>query len=83
MESAILVFVNKKSELRVKKSFEKIKNLLSRYFLGLVMMVEGEMDECSEEEMADAIKFAHDAIKDHEKRRDKILRAAKTCFQMR
>lgn len=28
-----------------------------------VMMVEGEMDECSEEEMADAIKFAHDAIK--------------------
>ncbi|MDG1942221.1 MAG: polyribonucleotide nucleotidyltransferase [Flavobacteriaceae bacterium] len=29
-----------------------------------VMMVEGEMDECSEEEMADAIKFAHEAIKD-------------------
>ena len=29
-----------------------------------VMMVEGEMDECSEEEMAEAIKFAHDAIKD-------------------
>jgi polyribonucleotide nucleotidyltransferase len=28
-----------------------------------VAMVEGEMDECSEEEMADAIKFAHDAIK--------------------
>ena len=28
-----------------------------------VMMVEGEMDECSEEEMADAIKFAHDSIK--------------------
>jgi polyribonucleotide nucleotidyltransferase len=28
------------------------------------MMVEGEMDECSEEEMADAIKFAHEAIKD-------------------
>ena len=28
-----------------------------------VMMVEGEMDECSEEEMADAIKFAHGAIK--------------------
>jgi len=28
-----------------------------------VMMVEGEMDECSEEEMADAIKFAHEAIK--------------------
>ncbi len=28
-----------------------------------VMMVEGEMDECSEKEMADAIKFAHEAIK--------------------
>ena len=28
-----------------------------------VMMVEGEMDECSEEEMVDAIKFAHEAIK--------------------
>jgi len=28
-----------------------------------VMMVEGEMLECSEEEMADAIKFAHEAIK--------------------
>ena len=29
-----------------------------------VMMVEGEMDECSEEEMVEAIKFAHEAIKD-------------------
>ena len=28
-----------------------------------VMMVEGEMDECSEEEMAKAIKFAHESIK--------------------
>ena len=28
-----------------------------------VMMVEGEMDEVSEKEMADAIKFAHEAIK--------------------
>ena len=28
-----------------------------------VMMVEGEMKECSEEEMAEAIKFAHEAIK--------------------
>ena len=28
-----------------------------------VMMVEGEMDECSEEEMDDAIKFAHESIK--------------------
>ncbi len=29
-----------------------------------VMMVEGEMDEVSEKEMSDAIKFAHEAIKD-------------------
>ncbi|GGH35216.1 polynucleotide phosphorylase [Mangrovimonas yunxiaonensis] len=29
-----------------------------------VMMVEGEMNEISEEEMADAIKFAHEAIKE-------------------
>ena len=28
-----------------------------------VMMVEGEMDECSEEEMIEAIKLAHEAIK--------------------
>ena len=28
-----------------------------------VMMVEGEMKECSENEMIDAIKIAHDAIK--------------------
>ncbi|MDG1697885.1 MAG: polyribonucleotide nucleotidyltransferase [Polaribacter sp.] len=28
-----------------------------------VMMIEGEMDEISEEEMVDAIKFAHEAIK--------------------
>jgi len=30
-----------------------------------IMMVEGEMDEVSEEEMLDAIKFAHDHIKMH------------------
>lgn len=29
-----------------------------------VMMVEGEMAECSEEEMAEAIQFAHEAIKE-------------------
>ena len=28
-----------------------------------IMMVEGEMKEISEEEMVEAIKFAHDAIK--------------------
>ena len=30
-----------------------------------IMMVEGEMNEVSEKEMLDAIKFAHEAIKDH------------------
>ena len=37
-----------------------------------VMMVEGEMDECSEEEMADAIKFAHESIKDQIKAQVKL-----------
>jgi predicted PurR-regulated permease PerM len=39
LENAILVFVNEKSEGRLKKSFEKIKNLLSRYFLGLLLQI--------------------------------------------
>lgn len=39
LESTILVFVNDKSEGRLKKSFEKIKNLLSRYFLGLLLQI--------------------------------------------
>ena len=30
-----------------------------------IMMVEGEMNEVSEKEMLDAIKFAHEAIRDH------------------
>ena len=39
LENTILVFVNDKSEVRLKKSFEKIKNLLSRYFLGLLLQI--------------------------------------------
>ena len=39
LENAILVFVSDKSEGRLKKSFEKIKNLLSRYFLGLLLQI--------------------------------------------
>ena len=39
LENAILVFVNEKSEGRLKKSFEKIKNLLSQYFLGLLLQI--------------------------------------------
>lgn len=39
LENAILIFVNYKSEDKLKKSFEKIKNLLSRYFLGLLLQI--------------------------------------------
>ena len=39
LENAVLVFVSYKSERRLKKSFEKIKNLLSRYFLGLLLQI--------------------------------------------
>ena len=39
LENTILVFVNDKSEGQLKKSFEKIKNLLSRYFLGLLLQL--------------------------------------------
>ena len=39
LENAVLVFVNDKSEGQLKKSFEKIKNLLSRYFLGLLLQI--------------------------------------------
>ncbi|MDA3816291.1 MAG: polyribonucleotide nucleotidyltransferase, partial [Prolixibacteraceae bacterium] len=37
-----------------------------------IMMVEGEMDEVSEVEMIEAIKFAHDAIKDQCKVQDEM-----------
>lgn len=40
-----------------------------------VMMVEGEMDECSEEEMAEAIKFAHEAIKEQCKAQVRLAEA--------
>ena len=40
-----------------------------------VMMVEGEMDECSEEEMADAIKFAHESIKIQIKAQERLANA--------
>ena len=39
LENTILVFVNDKSEKELKKSFEKIKNLLSQYFLGLLLQI--------------------------------------------
>ncbi len=40
-----------------------------------VSMVEGEMDECSEEEMAEAIKFAHEAIKIQCATQEKLVNA--------
>ena len=39
LESAILLFVNDKSKVRLQKSFEKDQNLLSRYFLGLLLQI--------------------------------------------
>ncbi len=39
LENVILLFVNEKSKGQLKKSFEKIKNLLSRYFLGLLLQI--------------------------------------------
>lgn len=39
LEDGILVFAPNRKEGRLKKSFEKIKNLLSRYFIGLVFQI--------------------------------------------
>ena len=54
-------------ELMINPSFEQLEKADLDIMVGAsadsVMMVEGEMDEISEEEMADAIKFAHEAIK--------------------
>ncbi len=54
-------------EFVINPSREKLANADIDMMIGAsadsVMMVEGEMDEISEEEMADAIKFAHEAIK--------------------
>ncbi len=40
-----------------------------------VMMVEGEMEECSEEEMVEAIKFAHEFIKKQCEAQEKLAKA--------
>ncbi len=54
-------------EFVINPSFEQLKKADIDMMIGAssdsVAMVEGEMDEVSEEEMADAIKFAHEAIK--------------------
>ena len=41
-----------------------------------VMMVEGEMEECSEEEMVEAIKFAHEEIKRQIDAQNKLVKQA-------
>ena len=54
-------------ELIINPSFDQLKEADIDLMVGaskdFVAMVEGEMDEVSEEEMADAIRFAHEAIK--------------------
>ncbi len=54
-------------ELVINPSFEQLKQADIDLMVGaskdFVAMVEGEMDEVSEEEMAEAIRFAHEAIK--------------------
>tara|TARA_B100000963_G_scaffold143275_1_gene124791 strand:- start:82819 stop:84939 length:2121 start_codon:yes stop_codon:yes gene_type:complete len=40
-----------------------------------IIMVEGEMDECSEEEMIEAIMFAHESIKSQIESQKKLLKA--------
>ena len=39
LERAVLVFSPPKNHQRITKSFEKIKDLLSRYFLGLLLQI--------------------------------------------
>ncbi len=54
-------------EFVINPSFDQLKladiDLMVGASIDFVAMVEGEMDEVSEEEMADAIRFAHEAIK--------------------
>ncbi len=54
-------------EFVINPSYDQLKEADMDLMVGasqdFVAMVEGEMDEVSEEEMADAIRFAHDAIK--------------------
>ncbi|MGB1445692.1 MAG: AI-2E family transporter [Flavobacteriaceae bacterium] len=39
LERSVLVFFDPKNHQRIKKSFDKIKDLLSRYFLGLLLQI--------------------------------------------
>ncbi|MXV37921.1 polyribonucleotide nucleotidyltransferase [Flavobacteriaceae bacterium Ap0902] len=54
-------------EFKVNPTWNELKDADMDIMVGAtaesVVMVEGEMEECSEQEMLDAIKFAHDIIK--------------------
>ena len=39
LERIVLIFIKESYHLRIQKSFERIKNLLSRYFIGLLMQI--------------------------------------------
>ena len=39
LENSIFIFINRTNEKKLRKSFESIKNLLSRYFLGLLLQI--------------------------------------------
>ena len=60
----------------VNPTFSQLKNADLDIMVGAsydnIMMVEGEMDEVSEEEMLEAIKVAHDAIKVHCKAQEEL-----------
>ncbi len=60
----------------VNPSFSQLKSADLDIMVGAsydnIMMVEGEMDEVSEEEMLEAIKVAHDAIKVHCKAQEEL-----------
>ncbi|WBL26508.1 polyribonucleotide nucleotidyltransferase [Zunongwangia sp. HGR-M22] len=67
-------------ELVINPSFEQLEKADLDIMVGAsadsVMMVEGEMDEISEEEMAEAIKFAHEAIKVQCEAQSRLRKAA-------
>ncbi len=64
-------------EFVINPSYEQLERADMDLMVGAsehsVSMVEGEMDECSEEEMAEAIKFAHEAIKEQCKAQTRLV----------
>lgn len=60
-------------QFKINPTFEELAkadiDLMVGATMDNIMMVEGEMDEVSEAELLEALKFAHEAIKDHVKSR--------------